>query len=396
MRLKAIQPVTFPWFDYSKYSFSLGLTSGKSIFLSGHSASEFDASIERIVVNGDIEEQTRTAYRKISQILDAAGHGIKDIVRIVEYVTVEGLSSYPTVQRTRAELLDSVNPAVNVVVVQRLLRSEALIEVEVIAERDSKGFGVDPANPPSLSLARAAGGTVYLSTIHPYDQNGELVGEGDIVEQTRQIFLNAESILKTCGLSLSHVVKTLEMIRPEGLSDYRHTGRIRKEYLGPVYPGAAGIVQQQVAPDDRVLISYDFTASVHLPEPINPGWERYERLAYSPAVRAGNMLFMSGQAALDPETEQAVHAGDIVSQTNYTYRNIIKVLEAAGLGAQNLIKTIEYVTPEGLPRYRETAAVRKLILSEPYPASTGAVCHSLLRPEFEIEIDPTAIFFEDD
>jgi hypothetical protein len=49
------------------------------------------------------------------------------------------------------------------------------------------------------------------------------------------------------------------------------------------------------------------------------------------------------------------------------------------------------VTPAGLPRYRETAAVRERLLAKPYPASTGIVCERLLRPEFEIEVDPLAI-----
>jgi len=49
------------------------------------------------------------------------------------------------------------------------------------------------------------------------------------------------------------------------------------------------------------------------------------------------------------------------------------------------------VTPEGLGRYRETAAIRRALLGEPYPASTGIVCRSLLRKEFTIEIDPTAL-----
>ena len=64
-------------------------------------------------------------------------------------------------------------------------------------------------------------------------------------------------------------------------------------------------------------------------------------------------------------------------------------------GKEQLVKTVEYVTPRGLDRYRETAAVRKSLLTEPYPASTGVLCHALLRPEFDIEIDPTAMFFDD-
>ena len=192
---------------------------------------------------------------------------------------------------------------------------------------------------------------------------------------------------------MDSVVKTLEMIRPEALDGYRDTGRPRKEYLGPVYPGAAGILQDRVAPDDRVLISYDFTASRAPAVAVNPGWDRYRRLTYSPAVRSGDMLFMSGQAALDPETGRAVFPGDVAAQADYTYCNILAVLEAAGMGPGNLIKTIEYVTPEGLAGYRGVAGVRRRRLTEPWPASTGALCHSLLRKEFLIEIDPLAMAF---
>jgi len=342
-----------------------------------------------------MEEQTRTAYAKIERILDAAGLGFGDVVKVVENVTVAGIDDYAAAERVRGELLGSTAPAVNTVVVQRLLRPAALIEIEVTAGGSGEAFAVDSTGRAAFAPARSAEGVVYLSTIHPYDETGSLVGRGDIVEQTRQIFRNAETVLAACGLSMRNVVKTLEMLRPEGLADYRYTGRVRKEHLGPVYPAAAGILQERVAANDDILISYDFIASIHPPEAVNPGWERYGKLTYTPAVKAGNVLFMSGQAALDPETEGALHAGDIAAQTDYTYRNIVTVLEEAGLGPENLVKTVEYVTPDGLRRYRETAAVRKQLLSEPYPSSTGALCHSLLRPEFEIEIDPTAMFFSE-
>ncbi|MBU6191171.1 MAG: RidA family protein, partial [Betaproteobacteria bacterium] len=124
---------------------------------------------------------------------------------------------------------------------------------------------------------------------------------------------------------------------------------------------------------------------------VNPGWDRYQKLTYSPAVRAGKLLFMSGQGSLDPATERVLFDGDVVAQAEYTYGNIIKVLEAAGAGPQNLVKTIEYVTPAGLARYRDVAGVRARLLSQPFPASTGLVCEALLRPEMQIEVDPFAI-----
>jgi enamine deaminase RidA (YjgF/YER057c/UK114 family) len=101
---------------------------------------------------------------------------------------------------------------------------------------------------------------------------------------------------------------------------------------------------------------------------------------------------MSGQAALDPPSEKALFEGDVMAQADYTYANIVTVLNAAGLGPQNLIKTVEYVLPAGLGGYRGVAEVRARHLLVPYPASTGLVIPRLLRPEFLIEVDPMAVF----
>ncbi len=389
---RAITPDDFPWFDYSGYSFSLGLDLGGLALLSGHSASRYDPSQGRIVVDGGMAEQAITAWKKIEAILGGAGFSLGDVVRVVEHVTVEGIDDHAESERVRSDVLGDAEPAVNTVVVHRLLRPAALIEIEVTASRESgTAYRVGSDGRAAFAPARAVGDVVYLSTIHPYDADGELVGDGDVVAQTRQIFENAATWLAACGLGMDRVVKTLEMIHPDGLHDYKGTGDVRREYLGPVYPGAAGILQDRVAADDRVLISYDFIASDVPIEGVNPGWERYAKLTYSPAVRAGDNLFMSGQAALDPETERALHPGDVAAQAEYTYSNIVRVLDAAGMSPSDLVKTVEYVTPDGLARYREVAGVRKSLLSAPWPASTGVVCHSLLRRDFLIEVDPFAI-----
>jgi enamine deaminase RidA (YjgF/YER057c/UK114 family) len=98
---------------------------------------------------------------------------------------------------------------------------------------------------------------------------------------------------------------------------------------------------------------------------------------------------LAADALADPRV--TVHEGDVAAQAEYTYGNIIKVLKAAGAGPEHLVKTIEYVTPAALARYREVAAVREKLLPQPFPASTGLVCEALLRPEMQIEIDPFAI-----
>jgi len=391
MVARPITPDDFPWFDYSRYSFSLGLEVAGQAFLSGHSASRFDPEQSKMVVEGGMADQARVAYSKIETILAAAGLSLSQVTRVVENVTVAGMDQYPEAEAVRAEVFGPQCPAVNTIVVHSLLRPDALIEIEATAGGEGQSYAVSGQGRASFAPAHSADGVVYLSTVYPYDDDGGLVGRGDAVAQVRQIFDNASRVLEAAGLSMRNVVKTLEMISPAAVADYKLTGAARREYLGPVYPAAAGIIQDRVAADEEVLVSYDFIASTHKSEAVNPGWDRYDKLTYSPAVRAGNTLFMSGHGALDQHTGQVVHAGDVVAQTDYVYRKILTLAEESGLGPSNIIKTIEFVTPAGLPDYRETAAVRKNLLMDPYPASTGVVCHSLLKSDLMIEIVATAV-----
>ena len=398
----AIEPERFDWLDYRKYTFSLGLTAGADVFLSGHSASCYDPSEERVVVRGGVAEQCRTAYEKIGALLEACGLGPASVVHVVEYVAAEAIDRYPEIEGVRAEALGEARPAVSTVIVSRLLRRNAFVEIEVTARSDSEAPAASGnasggrvpsrgggAVTPAHGLAAAAGDVVYLSSVLPVDRRGELV-DGGIDAQAEQIYDNVERVLAAAGMSPAHLVKTLDYISVQGVADYKLTGRVRRDRLGPVYPAAAGIVTDRVA-HPGALLQVDCVASRTLPSAVNPGWDRYEKLTYSPAVRAGDALFLSGQAALDPATQRAVHEGDIAAQAEFVYGNVLEVVIAAGGRPHSLVRTVEYVTEAGLAGYRDTAPVRARLLSPPYPASTGVVCAGLLRPEFELEVDALAV-----
>ena len=59
---------------------------------------------------------------------------------------------------------------------------------------------------------------------------------------------------------------------------------------------------------------------------------------YSQAVKAGNMLFVSGQIPIDPKTGE-LSSGTIQEQTKLVLTNIGAILKAAGYGYENVVKT---------------------------------------------------------
>ncbi len=77
----------------------------------------------------------------------------------------------------------------------------------------------------------------------------------------------------------------------------------------------------------------DIIATERAPRAIGP---------YSQAVRAGNLIFASGQIPLDPSTGEFV-AGGIAEQTEQVLRNLTAVFEAAGIGLAQVVKTTVFL-----------------------------------------------------
>jgi aminoacrylate peracid reductase len=114
-----------------------------------------------------------------------------------------------------------------------------------------------------------------------------------------------------------------------------------------------------------------------------------DRFTFSPGVRVGNMVWLSGMTATD-ENRRIVGVGDMAEQTRYIFRKIENVLRELGAGLYNIVETTDYVTTfEG---YDRTAAVRREVFGgAPYPAATGVLVSGLVRPEALIEIRAIAV-----
>jgi 2-iminobutanoate/2-iminopropanoate deaminase len=88
---------------------------------------------------------------------------------------------------------------------------------------------------------------------------------------------------------------------------------------------------------------------------------------FSPAIRAGDMLYLSGQVAQDPATGKLI-SGDVAAQTERIFRNIEATLQAATLTLDHVIKVNVYLTD--MKDYAAMNEVYGRQFSAPYPART--------------------------
>lgn len=118
---------------------------------------------------------------------------------------------------------------------------------------------------------------------------------------------------------------------------------------------------------------------------------RRKRFTWSDAVKKGKIIAVSGTVATDLN-HGTVHAGDLEAQVRHIYESVKKLLERMGASMDDVIKTTDYIAPGAVPDYVKTAAIRREYFREgSYPAATGVVVHSLLRPDWLIEIDFLAV-----
>lgn len=108
---------------------------------------------------------------------------------------------------------------------------------------------------------------------------------------------------------------------------------------------------------------------------------------YSPAIRAGNMVFLSGQIPIDPATGALVE-GSIALQTEQVMRNIAALLEAAGTGFHHVVRTTVF-----LADMNEFAAMNDCyarFVTDPPPARATVQVARLPR-DVKVEIDAIAV-----
>jgi reactive intermediate/imine deaminase len=103
---------------------------------------------------------------------------------------------------------------------------------------------------------------------------------------------------------------------------------------------------------------------------------------YSQAVRAGNVVYLSGQVGLDPVSMQLAEGID--AQTHRVFRNLAAVADAAGLQLGDAVRMTVYLTD--LAHFARVNEIMAQYVKEPYPARAAVGVAALPRGAL-VEID---------
>lgn len=114
----------------------------------------------------------------------------------------------------------------------------------------------------------------------------------------------------------------------------------------------------------------------------------YEPFRLSQGFRVGDLLLISGQAAID-ENGQIVGAGDFDAQAQQTFENLERVLEAGGSSLDRVVKVTIFLTD--MANFTKIVELRGKWFTPPYPADTIVEVSALALPELEIEIEAIAV-----
>jgi 2-iminobutanoate/2-iminopropanoate deaminase len=114
----------------------------------------------------------------------------------------------------------------------------------------------------------------------------------------------------------------------------------------------------------------------------------YEPFRLSQGYRVGDLLFISGQAAIG-EDGQLVGIGDFDAQAAQAFANLERALRAGASSLRNVVKVTIFL--RNMANFERVVELRGRYFSPPYPADTIVEVSSLYSPDALIEIEAVAV-----
>jgi len=318
--------------------YSLAITAGGVIYVAGQLPTDDKGN----VVAGDITVQAKQVFDNLRAVLKQANSSLDNTVSTT--VMLQNAADFPALDQIYRQQFAGEPPA-RTTVIGTMVRPGALLEIQVAAvpngaERKAilpRGW-MKPTSPYSYAIQ--AGDTLYLSGLVSRSGKDNSQVPGDIATQVKTIMDNAGQILAAAGMSYGDLVSGHVALRDMKLfAPMNDAYRTYWEKDRPVR------VSCQVSPPGTFDVEITFVAikgssprEVIIPARAD-GTPGQAGPNYSPAIRVGNRLFISGGTG-----STDTNAGNMKAQTTETLTRFGTALKAAGFDYKDVVAADVYVT----------------------------------------------------
>ena len=352
--------------------YSPAIKAGGLIYLSGTLAQDDSGAI----AGADVAAQTRRVIERMKTVLEAAGSSLPQVVAVTVYLKSAGdFAAMNDAYRTYWPK----DPPTRTTVVTDLLLG-ALVEISMVAvPNGAERTVIHPEgwmkSPNPYSYAIKTGDTVFLSGLVPRNGRDNSVVTGDITVQTKAVMDNASELLRAAGLDHSHIVSA-RVYLPDTANFQGMNAAYRSYFKSD--PPARATVKADLA-GKGYAVEMTFIASTSPKQVVgkatNPN--------LSPAIRAGNRLYVSGMLGNNPD-----NAGNAAAQTKETLGRIRATLEAGGYTSADVVDSLVYLTD--LAQFGDMNTEYRAFFGKDFPAR-ATVGAGLVSPGGVVEIMVTAV-----
>ncbi len=373
--LEALLPVEIA---KGKILYARGMKAGRWIFATGHMGTDYKNGLMPGVVNPRLprsgkpknQREAEVIFRDLQEVLKAGGSDFSNVVRLDQYYpTWKAVDPYHVVRRAA---LGTHIPASTSVLQKGLLITDAEVEVQMIAIVPQDGFSAqgirssDMKVPPTSGFAPVvhAGDYLFVAGFMASNESGiaseARVGYGQLwggtqikLETDYIVRKKLEPVLRAGGSSPGNVVKA--QVYMSDVDDFPAFNEAWAKHFGQNPPATTLIPTAGFARVDGkieinliALTDSGKTKKEVIQTDIFTGYDNQ-----SVAVRAGDLLFISGLMAVDrngliAEAQvdpcQPYFGSGIQAQTDYILRTAQRICEAAGTALENVVRIQQFHT----------------------------------------------------
>lgn len=308
--------------------YSPAIVAGGTVYVAGQLATDEKGNL----VQGDITAQATQVFKNLRHILTQAGSSLDNTVHAT--VMLQNAADFPALDQVYRQQFTGEPPA-RTAIMGEMVRAGALVEIQVTAvpngaERKAilPAGWMKPTSPYTYAIQ--SGDTLYLSGLVSRNGADNSQVPGDIATQVKTIMDNAGAILKAAGMSYGDLVAG-----HVALKDMKLFAPMNDAYRVYWEKDRPARVSCEVSPPGTYDVEITFVAikgssprDVIIPARAD-GTPGQAGPNYSPAIRVGNRLFVSGGTGTTDANK-----GDMKTQTSETFDSLRPGAQGRGVRLQ--------------------------------------------------------------